>query len=520
MSPTITLALLLGYFAILMAVSLGQKEKTGGNESFFRGTRRSPWPVVAIGMVGASLSGVTFVSVPGMVRGNDMLYMQTVMGFFVGYILIAEILLPVYFKLDSPSIYTYLSRRLGPRSYKTGAAFFLISKTIGAAARLYVVVIILQYFILDQWNVPFVATAAAILLMIWLYTRHTGIKTIVWTDLFQTICLLGAMTLLIVEACRSLGLGLADACSTLAGDSHFRWFEFSDWSSKQHFVKQFFSGIFIALVMTGLDQDMMQKNLSINSLRDAKRNIYTYGFAFLPVNFLFMCLGILLLVFASRNGIALPEAGDDILPMLATGGHLGKTACLLFVVGIVSASFSSADSALTALTTSFCVDLMGRPEDLKLRRRAHVAVTLLILAIMLALKAFNNSSLLDAIYVIASYTYGPLLGMFAFGLTTRRPVDDRLTPFIAVASPLVCAAIQAASTRWLHYSFGYELLMLNGLLTYLALWLGGSKRRVSRSSQTIRPATTKKRSGPQAAQRMESLSHECSVQHIRTSSET
>lgn len=483
MNPLLVIGLLLGYFAVLMGVSWLQKSKGADNEAFFRGNRRSPWLVVSIGMVGASLSGVTFVSVPGMVRSNDMLYMQTVLGFFVGYILIAEILLPIYFKLDSPSIYTYLKQRFGARSYKTGASFFLISKIVGAAARLYVVVLILQVFILDSWNVPFWLTAAFVLLMIWLYTRHSGIKTIVWTDMFQTICLLGAMVLLIVQACRALGLGAGEAAGLVCHDAHFRWFEFGDWSSKQHFVKQFFSGIFIALVMTGLDQDMMQKNLSINSLRDARRNIYTYGFAFLPVNLLFMCLGILLLAFASANGVALPAANDDILPMLATQGYLGKAACLLFVIGIIAASFSSADSALTALTTSFCVDILGRPSDGGLRRRVHIAMSLAMLAIVLMLKAVNNTSLLDAIYVIAGYTYGPLLGLFAFGLTTHRPVNDRLVPVIAVASPLLCAGIQWASTHFLHYALGYELLMLNGLFTYLALWFSGRRpaacRRVS-----------------------------------------
>ncbi len=479
MNPILVLGLMLGYFAVLMSVSWLQKARGADNETFFRGNRRSPWMVVAIGMVGASLSGVTFVSVPGMVRSNDMLYMQTVLGFFVGYVLIAEILLPLYFRLDSPSIYSYLKRRFGMRSYKTGSSFFLLSKIIGAAARLYVVVLILQVFILDAWNVPFVLTAAAILLMIWLYTRRSGIKTIVWTDLFQTLCLLGAMVLLIVQVCHSLELGAKDACQTLWNDPHFRWFEWNDGHSKQHFLKQFFSGIFIALVMTGLDQDMMQKNLSIHSLKDAKRNIYTYGLAFVPVNFLFMCLGILLLLFADKNGLVLPSSSDDILPMLATQGYLGKASCLLFVLGIVAASFSSADSALTALTTAFCVDLLGRPEDRRLRQRIHVGMSLIMLSIILILKAVNNTSLLDAIYVIAGYTYGPLLGMFAFGLTTHKPVNDAWTPFIAVASPILCAAIQYVSTHFLNYSLGYELLMLNGLLTYTALWLSGRRQSAS-----------------------------------------
>lgn len=478
MNPALGICLLLGYFTVLMGVSLLHKAEGSGNEAFFRGNRRSPWFVVSLGMVGASLSGVTFVSVPGMVRSNDMLYMQTVLGFFVGYILIAEILLPVYYKLDSPSIYSYLKLRFGQRAFKTGASFFLLSKIVGAAVRLYVVVLIMQVFVLDSWNLPFWLTATVVLLMIWLYTHRGGIKTIVWTDMFQTLCLLGAMILLIVQTCRALNLDAGEAMSAIIHDVRFRWFELSDWHSRQHFIKQFFSGIFIALVMTGLDQDMMQKNLSISRLREAKRNIYTYGFAFLPVNFLFMCLGILLLLFAAENGIPLPDANDDILPVLATQGYLGQAACLLFMIGIIASSFSSADSALTALTTSFCVDILEQPSDGKLRRRVHFGMTLSMLVIVLALRTVNSTSLLDAVYVIAGYTYGPLLGLFSFGLFTRRSADDRLVPLIAMVSPLLCACIQWLSTHCLHYTLGYELLMLNGLLTFVALRLSGRRRLV------------------------------------------
>ncbi|MBO7323875.1 MAG: sodium:solute symporter, partial [Bacteroidales bacterium] len=318
-------ALLLAYFVLLMLISSFQgKGKKQSNDSFFRGDRQSPWIVVAIGMVGASLSGVSFVSVPGMVRSSSMLYMQTVLGFFVGYILIAKVLLPAYYKLNAPSIYVYLRQRFGMRSYRTGASFFLISKLIGAAARLYVVAIILQTFIFDAFHVPFVLTVALIILMIWLYTMRSGIKTIVWTDLLQTIALVSALVLIIVQLVKNLDMSAAEAWKSLTASDYFRFFEWEDWHSKQHFVKQFFSGIFIALVMTGLDQDMMQKNLSINNLKDAQRNIYTYGFAFIPVNFLFLCLGGLLLIFAQEKGIVLPAANDDILPVLATQGYLGS----------------------------------------------------------------------------------------------------------------------------------------------------------------------------------------------------
>ena len=464
---------LLGYFALLMLISTFQGKKPSGNESFFRGDRRSPWIVVAIGMVGASLSGVSFVSVPGMVRATDMTYMQTVLGFLVGYILIAKILLPVYYKMDAPSIYVYLRGRFGIRSYKTGASFFLISKLIGAAARLYVVAIILQTFIFDAFRVPFVLTVALIILMIWLYTMKSGIKTIVWTDMLQTLAMLTTLVLMVIQLAKSLDFNMKEIWQAIIASEHSHMFEWKDWSGKQHFVKQFFSGIFIALVMTGLDQDMMQKNLSINNLKDAQRNIYTYGFAFVPVNLLFLSLGVLLLIFAQQNGIVLPSANDDILPTLATQGYLGNITTIVFLLGIVAAAFSSADSALTALTTSLCVDILDKPKDVRLRRWMHVLISVVMLLIILVFKAVNSGSLIDAIYTIAGYTYGPLLGLFAYGLCTKSAVNDKWTPYIAVAAPMFCALLQYVSTHFWHYVFGYELLMINGLLTFVALWLSG-----------------------------------------------
>lgn len=465
-------ALILAYFLLLMLVSSFQGKKQT-NDSFFRGDRRSPWLVVAIGMVGASLSGVSFVSVPGMVRSSSMLYMQTVLGFFVGYLLIAKVLLPTYYKQNAPSIYVYLQRRFGSRSYRTGSAFFLISKLIGAAARLYVVAIILQTFIFDAFKLPFVLTVAIIILMIWLYTMRSGIKTIVWTDLLQTIALMSALVLTLVQLAKAMDLNAVETWRAISSSEYFQFFEWKDWSSKQHVVKQFFSGIFIALVMTGLDQDMMQKNLSINNLKDAQRNVYSYGFAFIPVNFLFLCLGVLLLVFAQQKGIALPAANDDILPVLATQGYLGKATAMIFLLGIVAAAFSSADSALTALTTSFCVDIVNRPQDVRLRRWVHVLISLLMLLIILVFKAVNSGSLIDAIYTIAGYTYGPLLGLFALGLCTKASINDKWTPYVAVAAPVLCAILQYVSTNYWGYVFGYELLMMNGLITFVVLWWSG-----------------------------------------------
>lgn len=476
MNETLLLFVVFAYFGLLMLISMFQPKQGGGNDSFFMGNRKSPWFVVAVGMVGASLSGVTFVSVPGMVRDNAMFYMQTVLGFFFGYILIANVLLPLYYRLNTPSIYSYLKERFGVRSYKTGASFFLISKTIGASARLYVVAIILQRFILDAWHVPFAWTVSGIILMIWLYTFRNGIKTIVWTDMLQTICLLTAMILIMIKLAKSMDLNFGETYRALVGSDYFRIVELKDWSSKQHFVKQFISGIFIALVMTGLDQDMMQKNRSIYHLKDAKRNVYTYGFAFVPVNFLFLSMGILLLLYAAQNGIALPESSDDILPVLATQGYMGTAVTLFFMIGIVSAAFSSADSALTALTTSLCVDIFERESDVKFRRWMHALISLLFLLIILVFRAVNNTSLIDAIYVIAGYTYGPLLGLYAFGLFVKQDTDDRKVPYFAVAAPLISYLIQYLSTRYLHYALGYELLMLNGGIMFLCLWCARRKK--------------------------------------------
>ncbi len=473
MNEFLVLGLVLAYFGLLLLISILSKGSDQNNNAFFLGERKSPWIVVAIGMIGASISGVTFVSVPGMVRENSFLYMQTVLGFFVGYVLIARILLPVYYRLNAPSIYVYLKQRFGKYSYKTGAAFFLLSKTIGAAARLYVMAIVLQVFVLEKWGVPFALTAALIIAMIWIYSSRNGIKTIVWTDMLQTICLLTAMVLIIIQLTKSLQPESGSVWGLMKASPYMKMFEFEDWHSKQHFVKQFFSGIFIALVMTGLDQDMMQKNLSIPNLKKAKRNIYTYGFAFIPVNFLFLSLGVLLLLFAQKNQLELPLLSDDILPFISTGSYLGLDASIFFIIGIISAAFSSADSALTSLTTSFCVDILDRRDDVRLRKWVHLLISIFFLFIILIFKAVNNRSLIDAIYVIAGYTYGPLLGLFTYGLFSKKPVRDKWVPYIALSAPLLSAFLQFISSRYWSYSMGYELLMLNGGLTLLMLWLSG-----------------------------------------------
>mgnify|MGYP000585341217 FL=1 len=465
------------YFAALMGFSRLTARRDADNEAFFRANRRSPWYMVAFGMVGASISGITFVSVPGMTMRTDMTYVQTCIGFILGYFVIAFVLLPVYYRLNLTTIYTYLQGRLGKCSYKTGAWFFLISKMTGAAVRFYVVCIILQRFVLDAVGVPFVVTVVGMTLLIWLYTRRGGIKTLVWTDSFQTTCMFAALILIIYNVVAQLGMSMPEAVRAIAADTHSRMFVMDDFFSTQNFWKQLFSGAFIAIVMTGLDQDMMQKNLTCRTLREAQKDVCTYGFAFVPANLLFMSLGVLLMMQAQRDGIALPTSGDELLPMFAATGRLGSIVTVLFTIGVVAASFSSADSALTALTTSYCVDIRERPTDERLRRRAHIGVAVVFVAFILLFRMLNSTSVIDAIYVMCSYTYGPLLGLFAFGLVTRRAVADRLVPYIAVASPLLCFAIDTAAQSLWGYKFGYELLMLNGLLTFAGLWMSGLLRR-------------------------------------------
>ena len=440
------------------------------NDAFYRGNRHSPWYVVAFGMIGASISGITFVSVPGMVANADMTYMQTCLGFILGYFAVAFILLPVYYKHNLTTIYSFLQKRLGNRSYRTGATFFLLSKMTGAAARFYVVCFILHRFVFADMGVPFALTAVAMVALIWLYTRRSGIKTLVWTDSLQTLCMFAALVLIIYNVVDDMGMSVGEAVRAIVADSHSRMFVFDDWMSRQNFWKQFLSGIFIVIVMTGLDQDMMQKNLTCKSLADAKKDMCTYGFAFVPANLLFLALGVLLMMMLGRYGMQVPAKGDDLLPMFAASGMLGNGVVVLFTIGIVAASFSSADSALTAMTTSFCVDMCGKPDDERLRKRVHVCMAVVFILCVLLFELVNSQSVLDAIYTLCGYTYGPLLGLFAYALITKRGVNDRAVPAIAVASPVICFAADWLTSHYTSYRFGYELLMLNGLLTFIGLW--------------------------------------------------
>ena len=455
------LLIVLAYFVVLFGISHLTSRKAN-NDMFYRANRRAPWYMVAFGMIGAAISGVTFVSVPGMVLTSQMTYLQMCLGFIVGYIVIAFVLLPLYYRLQLTSIYTYLGQRLGNRSYQTGAWFFLLSKMVGASVRFYVVCIILQQFVFEPAGIPFIVNVVGMVLLIWLYTRRGGIGTLVFTDSFQTICLFTALVLIILEVIGHLNLAVGETVSTIANSGMSRIFVFDDWVSPHNFWKQFLSGAFIAIVMTGLDQDMMQKNLTCKTLRDAQKDMCTYGVAFVPANLLFLSLGVLL---SMALGTAMK--GDELLPTFVQG----TSAVYLFVLGIVAASFSSADSALTSLTTCFCVDIRRQPDNEQLRKRMHVAMCFIFVLFILLFRAVNSTSLIDAVYILASYTYGPLLGLFAFGLFTKRQPDDRLVPYICIASPIICYALDTATQYFWDYRFGYELLMLNGLLTFMGLWL-------------------------------------------------
>lgn len=465
----IILLTILLYFVVLTFYSRFVTGRKSSNETFFRGNRKSPWYMVAFGMVGASISGITFVSVPGMVIKSGMAYLQTCIGFIFGYIAVAFILLPIYYRLNLTTIYSFLRDRVGQKGYKTGASFFLLSKMTGAAARFYVVCILLNDYVIGPMCLSvdkallFPVIIIAMVALIWLYTKSGGIKTLVWTDTLQTTCMFTALLLIIYNVVSYLGMDASEAASAV-------WNSPNGLSSVSFNFVSIISGMFIVIVMTGLDQDMMQKNLTCRSLRDAQKDMCTYGVAFVPANLLFMCLGVLLILLTSKMGMQLPASGDDLLPMFAATGILGTPVIVLFTIGIMAASFSSADSALTALTTTYCVDICERPSDERLRHRVHVAMAIIFAVCILAFKAFNSTSLIDAIYIMCSYTYGPLLGLFTYALTSRKqPQKQSFIPYICIASPLICYALDTICTNYFSYHFGYELLMINGALTYLGL---------------------------------------------------
>ncbi|MBP3227616.1 MAG: sodium:solute symporter [Bacteroidaceae bacterium] len=463
-------------YCLLLYLAARRRGAAADNDTFFRAGRKSPWPLVAFGMIGASVSGVSVVSVPGMVRATGMTYLQMCMGFFAGYLAIAFVLLPMYYRLRLTSIYRYLAARFGPRTHRTGAAFFLLSKLTGASARLYLACVVLQELAARPLGVPFAVTVAAVLATIYLYTRRGGIATLVRTDALQTLCLLVATGAIIWAVADRMCLTPAGIAATVAGSPMGRVFCW-DTHSTQFFLRQFINGAFITIVMTGLDQDMMQKNLTCPRLRDAQKDMCLYGAAFVPVNLLFLILGVLLYTYAAQAGIALPDKGDAVLPHLVSSGALGVAVVFPFTVGVAAAALSSADSAMTALTTSVCVDFLGveredygRERAERTRRRVHATTALAFAACIAVFTAAGSGTIIDTIYRMAGYTYGPLLGLFAFGMATRLRVRDRLVPLVAVLAPIVCAALDYAAPRLWGYTFSYELLLLNAALTALGLF--------------------------------------------------
>jgi len=484
------LTLILLYFGILYVISYFISKKHSENAAFFLGNRKSPWYIVAFGTIGSSMSGITFVSVPGMVGKFDMTYMQMVFGFLLGYAVIAFVLLPIYYRWNVVSIYSYLNKRIGKNAYKTGAGFFIISRMIGAAVRLYIAVFVLQKYVFDAWKVPFVVTAAGFLLMMWLYTHKSGIRTIVWTDFLQSFILLVALIIIIWQVIKGLNLDFSSMLTSVTTSVHSKIFVFNDWHSRQNFFKQFLSGAFVTIAMTGVDQEMMQKTLSCKNLREAQKNVCISSLIFIPVNFLFLCLGILLLNYASVHSIALPALGDDILPMLISNGYLGMSAIIFFIIGIIAITFASADSALTGLTTSVCVDFLNisrfnKRKARKVRIIVHFILSLLFIGIMLIFKIINNSSIIDALYTIVSYTYGPLLGLFAFGILCKSRTNDRMVPFLCVLSPILCLIISTILRNRFNYQVGYELLIINALFVIIGLKLLKSNERTSKSQDGI-----------------------------------
>ena len=479
MSPTLILSLIAGYFVVLIIISvLTSRQAT--SESFFSADRNAPWYMVAFAMIGTSLSGVTFISVPGMVYGKEWSYMAVVFGYIVGYIVIGTVLMPLYYRLRLVSIYTYLEQRFGFWSYKTGAFFFLVSRAVGSAFRLFLVAGVLQFAVFDSMGVPFAVTVIVSVLLIYLYTFRGGLKTILWTDTFQTLAMLTCVGVSIYLMASELNLGFKELVTTVKS-SPMSQIYFADFKDDRFFWKQFAAGAFITIVMTGLDQDLMQKNLSCRNLGDAQKNMFWFTIAIVIVNVFFLSLGVLLYQFAAAKGIALPTdaagkvMGDNVFPLLATE-HFTLFAGIVFILGIIAVTYASADSALTALTTSFCVDFLvisRFPEDRqrRLRQLTHFGFSVVLVVIILIFRVINDQSVITAVFTAAGYTYGPLLGLYAFGLFLRRAPHDRLVPAVCVAAPLLTYFINAHSVQWWDYKFGFEILILNGALTFLGLLL-------------------------------------------------
>ncbi|HLV91980.1 MAG TPA: sodium:solute symporter [Aequorivita sp.] len=481
MQPNHILFLIIGYFLVLILISV-LTNKGGSNSDFFKAGKQSPWYLVAFGMIGASLSGVTFISVPGWVEASKFSYFQVVLGYVVGYAVIGTVLLPLYYRLNLTSIYTYLDGRFGNASYKTGASFFLLSRVVGASFRLYLVAIVLQSLIFDDMNIPFWLTVTITILLIWLYTFKSGIKTIVWTDTLQTLFMLTAVGVAVYYVATDLGLSGFNLINFVVESDMSQIFFFDDWRSGDHFVKQFISGAFIAIVMTGLDQDMMQKNLTCRNLKDAQKNMFWFTIVLTIVNMVFLVLGLLLTVYAEQNGI---DAHRDQLfsTLAASQTEFGIGVAILFVLGLIAAAYSSADSALTSLTTSFSIDILeiekkyDEKKQIKIRKRIHVLVSLALIAVIIIFKyVIADESVIAKLFTFAGYTYGPLLGLYTYGLFTNWKVKDKWVPVVAVATPFLGYFISSLSATYLNFEFGFFILILNGALTFAGLILIRSQK--------------------------------------------
>jgi SSS family solute:Na+ symporter len=467
MQPLHILLLIGGYFAILLGISY-ITNRGGSNADFFKAGKQSPWYLVAFGMIGASLSGVTFISVPGAVEADNFSYFQVVLGYTIGYAVIGLVLLPLYYRLNLTSIYTYLEGRFGTASYKTGASFFLLSRITGASFRLYLVAIVLQDLVFNTMGVPFWLTVTITISLIWLYTFKSGIKTIVWTDTLQTLFMLIAVGVAIYYIADGLGIGDEGIINFIAESDLSRIFFFDDYKSSSYFYKQFISGIFIAIVMTGLDQDMMQKNLTCRNLKDAQKNMFWFTIVLTIVNFIFLGLGLLLTIYAEQNGIDAHK--DKLFSAIAMNENFGWGIGVFFLLGLIAAAYSSADSALTSLTTSFSIDILDiekkhTPEDqIKVRKKVHIGMSIVLILVIVSFNyLIGDASVITKLFVFTGYTYGPLLGLYAFGLFSKQKVKDRFVPIVAILTHF--------SAVWFDFEFGFFILILNGLLTYLGLVL-------------------------------------------------
>jgi Na+/proline symporter len=471
MQPLHIILLIVAYFSVLLFISY-ITGKAANNNTFFKADNSSPWYLVAFGMIGASLSGVTFISVPGWVESQSMSYMQMVLGYIVGYAVIGLVLLPLYYRLNLTSIYTYLQDRFGDYSYKTGASFFLLSRTIGAAFRLFLVANVLQLLLFDAYEIPFWVTVSITILLIWLYTFKGGIKTIVWTDTLQTLFMLIAVGVCIYTI--SDEMDISNIFTYVADSDLSKTFFFEDIKAGDYFWKRFLAGAFIAVVMTGLDQDMMQKNLTCRNLKDAQKNMFWFTIVLVIVNFFFLALGILLTDYAQKNGINAHK--DQLFPIIATKGTLGLTTAIFFLLGLIAAAYSSADSALTALTTSFSIDILeidkkkNKEDQEKTRKKIHILFSFILIGTILVFKYFiADQSVIEKIFTFANYTYGPLLGLYAFGLFTKLKVKDKIVPLICIASPFTTFFVNYICLYFFNFDFGFALLILNGFITFIGL---------------------------------------------------